>query len=58
MASTPGMIISMIDTFVEMAAHAAKSDSRSGLSSNCRRTSSIISEAARPTAVISSAAMM
>ena len=58
-ASEPGMIISRREAFVEMSTHLAYSGvadgspSRSpGISRNCRRTSSIISLAARPTAWI------
>ena len=56
-ASDPGMIISRREDFVDMSTHFAYSGTtpslpsrRPGISRNCRRTSSIISNAARPTA--------
>mmetsp|Transcript_2049 Transcript_2049/g.3986 ORF Transcript_2049/g.3986 Transcript_2049/m.3986 type:complete len:292 (+) Transcript_2049:887-1762(+) len=61
MANTPGIIISMREALVEIATHSAKSGLRKGTASNslnsrnCRRTSSIIRLAARPTANIVSA---
>ena len=62
-ASAPGTIISFSEASVEMATHRAESgiapslpSRRPGMSRNCRRTSSIILLAARPTASIVRAA--
>ena len=62
-AKEPGIIISLSEASVEIATHLAESgvtpsfpSRRPGTSRNCRRTSSIIAVAARPTASIVNAA--
>ncbi len=62
MATTPGITISLSAAAVEMSTQRAESglavpSMMPGISRNCRRTSSTMPAAARPTAVIVSAAM-